>query len=172
MNLRLKKYLLLFLDILFVALLFVTIFVLVADAIKDVQPFYIIYMYLQFLALYMTFRLRHTSARIDVNVIYRFHLFNMLFSLFTVVTGYLELVKSFKGEGMMAANPGFFVVYLFSFFCAHFVIGVYIFCPRLSYRQSQMNGGGNSVGNGASESTQEALLPGGGDPRTHFVSFE
>lgn len=46
MNLRLKKYLLLFLDILFIALLFVTISVLVADAIKDVQPFYIIYMYL------------------------------------------------------------------------------------------------------------------------------
>ena len=120
----------------------------------------------------MTFRLRHTTARIDVNVIYRFHLFNLLFSLFTVVTGYLELVKSFKGEGMIISNPGFFAVYIFSFLCAHFVIGVYVFCPRLSYRQSQLNGDRNSIRNGASDSNSEALLPGGGDPRTHFVSFE
>ena len=67
---------------------------------------------MQFLALYLTFRLKHIRSRLDINVIYRFHLFNFLFSLFTIVTGYLEVVRSIKGEGFLNGNPGFFGMHL------------------------------------------------------------
>ena len=120
---------LLFMDLSFVALLVLTIIILIGDYIEDIQPFLIIYMYMQFLALYLTFRLKHCSTRIDLNVIYRFHLFNFLFSLFTVVTGYLELIKSINGDGMLKANPGFFGLHLLSVLSAHIVIAIYICCP-------------------------------------------
>ena len=87
---------------------------------------------MQFLALYLTFRLKHCTMRTDVNVIYRFHLFNFLFSLFTAVTGYLELVKSINGDGMLKNTPIFFVLHLLSLMSAHIVIAVYICCPHLS----------------------------------------
>ena len=64
-----------------------------------------------------------------INIIYRFHLFNFLFSLFTLVTGYLEVVKSINGDGILKASPGFFALHLSSLVCAHLVISIYICCP-------------------------------------------
>lgn len=121
---------------------------------------------MQFLALYLTFRLKHCTTRVDINVIYRFHLFNFLFSLFTLVTGYLELIKSINGDGMLKNTPGFFALHLLSLISAHVVIAVYICCPQTSLQERFIveRGGRNRDGN------QETLLY--GDPRTHFVAFE
>ncbi|CDW88717.1 ring-h2 finger protein rha1b [Stylonychia lemnae] len=166
MDRKLKRCLLIMLDLFFVGLLALTVVVLIGDFAQDVQPFLIIYMYMQFLALYLTFRLKHCTMRTDINVIYRFHLFNFLFSLFTAVTGYLELVKSINGDGMLKHTPTFFGLHLLALMSAHIVIAVYICCPQLSLSERFYVRRGRPDPNGAAERLIQ------GDPRTHFLSFE
>lgn len=78
-------------------------------------------------------------------------MFNILFSLFTIVTGYLELVRSIKGEGFLNSNPGFFGMNLLSLISAHVVVTVYMCFPKVAISDRFFMGRGRGNNNDRSD---------------------
>ena len=132
---RLKSCLLASLDLSVIGLFIMTLILLIIfDLPASKQPFLLLYIYLQLVALYLTFRLRHTNV-FNVTVLFRFHLFNFLYSLFTLVNGYLEIIRSVNGEGLLTSNPWMFGADLGGLVAAHVVIFIYLCCPQVAMNE-------------------------------------
>lgn len=101
MDQRKKEKILLGVDLLFLVVFFGSLigFVVKKYMIED-YPFLLVYIYLVYLALYLTFRLKHCKS-MPLPVLYRLHLFNFLFSVFSLITGYIEVIRSIKNEGIL-----------------------------------------------------------------------
>lgn len=122
-------------DFLTFLMFLVTMVIMVAtsDNSPNQQPFVIIYIYLQFMVLYMTFRARYCQVQ-NLNLLYRIHVFNFLYSLFTLATGYVELTRAIiAGGSLLEGKVGLFIFEVFSLISAHVVLGVYLCCPYLSF---------------------------------------
>ena len=83
------------------------------------------------IALYLCFRLKHTT-RLSVNALFRLHLFSFLFSIFNLVTGYLEVIKFFSTDYKSASISDniYMVVVFLSLIGAHVVVCVYTCCSK------------------------------------------
>jgi hypothetical protein len=97
-------------DLLFLIFLFGSItYMVLKDFMIAKYPFIIAYIYLQYIAIYLTFRLKHCRA-LNISVLFRFHLFSFLYSIFNLVTGYLEVVRSINGDGLVSESIKFFLM--------------------------------------------------------------
>lgn len=95
----------------------------------------IIYIYLQLMVLYMTFRVKYCSVD-NMNLLYRIHVFNFLYSLFTIATGYVEVARGLvAGNGLLKSSTGLFICEIISLILAHIVICVYLCCPNVSLNE-------------------------------------
>lgn len=70
----------------------------------------------------------------------RIHIFNFLYSLFTLATGYLEVMNTmkamYKNKGTVDNNLlALFLLELSSLIMAHIVVGVYLCCPKVSLNE-------------------------------------
>jgi hypothetical protein len=123
-------------DLLFLIFLFGSLLLMILkDFMIAKYPFIIAYIYLQYIAFYLTFRLKHCRA-LHISVLFRFHLFSFLYSIFNLVTGYLEIVRSINGDGLISESVRFFMIQISSLVCAHIVVFVYTCCPKLSLDDS------------------------------------
>mmetsp|Transcript_2515 Transcript_2515/g.2453 ORF Transcript_2515/g.2453 Transcript_2515/m.2453 type:complete len:97 (+) Transcript_2515:118-408(+) len=91
-------------------------------------PFVFVYIYIQYIFLYLTFRVKHCSS-MSHNATYRFHLFNFIFAIFNAIIGYIELVQAINGDGMLSTSVTYFILECSSLVCAHVIFGIYVCCP-------------------------------------------
>jgi hypothetical protein len=70
------------------------------------------------------------------NLLYRIHVFNFLFSLFTLATGYVELTRTLiKSQGFSALN----IMQLVSLLLAHLVVLMYLCWPKRIMSEDMLN---------------------------------
>ncbi len=79
-----------------------------------------------------------------------------------MITGYLELVKSINGDGLLKSSPFYFTIHMISLICAHSVIGIYICCPNISLSDDLQRERGERDPNGQIYA----------DPRVNLISFD
>jgi hypothetical protein len=131
MEVRTKKIIFYSLDLIFAAFLISTITVIIVKQflVKD-YPFMVVYIYLQYVATYLTFRLKHFSFYIRDAIVNRIHIFNFMFSVFNMIIGYVEMADNIDHGHIYQPNKGYFFIVLSATICAHIVIMAYLFCPR------------------------------------------
>jgi hypothetical protein len=83
---------------------------------------------------YLTFRVKYCPqpAQPDpmnssLSLLYRIHVFNFLFSLFTLATGYVEVTRTIVNKGSFSV---LYSLELISLIMAHIVVMVYLCCPK------------------------------------------
>jgi hypothetical protein len=79
----------------------------------------------------------------QLNLLYRIHVFNFLFSLFTLATGYVDLTRNLvKHSAVNALNTMEGV----SLAGAHVVVLVYLCCPRRAMEEGMLMGSSDGDG--------------------------
>jgi hypothetical protein len=145
MNPKTKKIILITLDTAFILILIILFALAIAyDYLVTTYPLVFTYIYIQYIFLYMTLRIKHCTS-LSTTLIYRFHLFNFLFSLFDAIMGYIEVIKSLNGEGLMVENSGYFILELSSLVSAHVVVSIYVCCPGATFTDEMLGRTSRSV---------------------------
>ena len=133
MQLRVRDWIFIALDITCVAFLGYVINEMITGEHDAKQIFAIVYIYFMFVIFYLSIRLRFVAQQTWV---FRVHIFNFLYSLFTIITGYLELIKSLSddaGDGLLKTSPVLFVFNMIALVLAHVVFAMYLCCWQIPY---------------------------------------
>lgn len=84
------------------------------------------------MVVYMTFRVKYCTVD-NLGLLYRIHIFNFLFSIFTLLSGYIEVIRALIGSSdLIQSSIGLFVFETLALVLAHVVLSVYVCCPNLS----------------------------------------
>lgn len=96
------------------------------------------YVYIQLMVTYLTFRTKYCDQT-HMNLLYRIHVFNFLYSLFLLATGYVQLMSSLVSTQSTAnLNLPLMIFELVSLVLAHIVVMVYLCCPKVSLSEEMM----------------------------------
>lgn len=102
------------------------------------QSFLMVYIYMQFMVLYLIFRTKYCTVD-NVSLLYRIHIFNFLFSIFTLLSGYVEVIRAVIGQNELVKTClTLFVFESVALVLAHIVLAVYICCPRVSLSEGML----------------------------------
>ncbi len=93
----LRFWILLTLDLTMFCIFGLTIAAVALQLVGGMECVILFYVYLQLLVTYMTFRVRFMENRRGT---FRIHMFNFLYSIFTLLTGYYEIIKTIRGKGL------------------------------------------------------------------------
>lgn len=95
---------------------------------------------------YLTFRAKYcpqpsqeqdpVARSTQLNLLYRIHIFNFLFSLFTLATGYVELTRNLAKHNY--SFTALFTMEMVSLAAAHVVLLVYLCCPRSAMHEDML----------------------------------
>ncbi len=127
-----KDWVFISMDIACIAVLGYVIHELITGDHNAKEIFAIIYIYLMFVIFYLSIRLRFIPQKTWV---FRVHIFNFLYSLFTIITGYLELIRSLSEEntGFLNTNKTLFALNMVVLLLAHIVFAMYLCCWQIPY---------------------------------------
>jgi len=102
------------------------------------QSFLMVYIYMQFMVLYLTFRTKYCTVD-NVSLLYRIHIFNFLFSIFTLLSGYVEVIRAVIGQNeLVETRLTLFIFETVALVLAHIVLAVYICCPKVSLSEGML----------------------------------
>lgn len=88
------------------------------------------------MVVYMTFRAKYCTVD-NVNLLYRIHIFNFLYSSFTMATGYFEIIRGLvSGNGVIKSSLTLYLFEVFSLVLSHVVLLVYLCCPKVSINET------------------------------------
>jgi len=91
MEFRTKRILLFLMDLIFVAILTASLIMIILKRFMTSDyPFMLVYIYIQYVVIYLTFRVKH-GAYVRDCILNRIHVFNFMFSIFNLIIGYIEL---------------------------------------------------------------------------------
>jgi len=95
----------------------------------DTYPFVVFCYYIQYLFVYLTFRIKY-CPRLTIDGAFRVHLVIFVYSIFMLCLGWIDIIQSFGGRGYVEEDPAYLFMSLFVMFLAHLVCIVYTCYPK------------------------------------------